>query len=207
MSKSSIDRNVACHSLCADHLCARSELKTNVINEATTGSGVTIDGLQVIDGAFNIATPRAEYYVSSSAATTISNTTQFFPLAGTTTYSVQHPHFTHTDNKLVYTGTSRRLLFGQVAMSISSASGNRYIEFALLKNSESVPVTSTITQRFFANPAPDVGSISINFMVTMNTGDYIRVGVKNLTAATNVTAVNLNLGFVTPPTLEAADIP
>lgn len=207
MSGSSLDRNVACHTLCADNLCARSELTTDVINEATPGSGVTIDGLLIKDGSLLLTPPRVEMYINDNATpTAVASAGAWYVVTGTSTNSVPHPLFTHSGNRLTYTGTTRIFLFGQMCLSGAPVAGtNRFVLYGIAKNG-TVVTASTIMRRH-NNPSPDVGAVSLNFMLTLTNGEYIEPVIQNRYHTDDITISYLNLAFMVPPSMEAADIP
>ena len=61
--------------------------------------------------------------------------------------------------------------------------------------------------RKFGNPKPDKGAVSLTFMLTVTTGDYLELGMKNYDAANNITISHMTFGFMSPPTVESVDIP
>lgn len=143
---------------------------------------LTVPGDLTVQGTYTDS--YGTYYVSSSAATTISNTTAHFKVAGTTTAGPLS-QFTHTDNRLTYTGTPTQVFHVDVAISMTSASANQVIEFAIFKNG-TLETGSEIQRK--QGTATDVAALALDFMVSMATNDYVEVYVKNTTSATNVTA-------------------
>ena len=137
-----------------------------------------------------------QYHVTSAAATTVSDTTSYFPLAGTTTYSVSHPYFTHTDNALTYVDTRRHIMWGIATIAYRVAAADQTLKFSVQKNGSTL---SSSVMSVTTDESNKTRTSTLNFMVTMDTNVTIRIGVKNETAANNVTALNMNLCLLVAP--------
>ncbi len=183
---------------------AETALVTDLISERTGAAGVTIDGVIIKDSDLIYPQPRADFHVSASAATTITDMVTFFPVAGTTTNSVSHAEFTHANNSFTYTGTRTRMATGTVSICTTETNNNQVLHMGLLKNG--TIVDATIIARKFGT-GTDVGSSMFTFMITMKTNDVIRVGVKNTTSASNVTAIFMQLDVFMLADEELVEIP
>lgn len=130
-----------------------------------------------------------QYYLTVAAPTTISNTTSYFPLAGTTTAGAFNQRFTTSNNLLTYIGTIVKPF--RVTGSVSLTSGNNnVVEIVVLYNGS--PLAGSL-QSTTTNASGRSENISFFGTVQLSQNDTIRVAVKNTTSATNVTAISLNV--------------
>jgi ribulose 1,5-bisphosphate synthetase/thiazole synthase len=149
--------------------------------------------------------PHCEMYISSAAATTISDTTTYFPSAGTFTNSVTHKDFTVTSaGRMTYTGPRRRMAHVFITIAMTSGGSNLTLHFKILKNG--AEVDSSEAQRKIGT-GTDIGSTALHSMITMDTDDYLELGIRNETSATDVTMDNLNFGVMLMPGFMDIDIP
>ncbi len=138
----------------------------------------------------------SEIYISSSAATTISDTTTYFLVNGTYTHSVVGTDFTHSGGRLTYTGNRNKMMHIFSSWGMKSGSVNQDVEVGVRKNG--TIVTASIIPRRLA-VTNDVGSSALHSMLTMKDGDIIDVGVRNTSGSNDVTFTSLNLGIISSP--------
>lgn len=201
------DAVVTAESVAADSVVGKT-IKTDAIVEKTPGAGVTIEGLLVRDGRPYITAPRVEMIITDNTLlpTTIHKTKTWYTVQGLSTNSVSHPAFTHTGNRITYIGNDRVFLCGAISLAAATLSGNnQFCLFAVAR--DGVPIPSSIMLRRYNNPTPDIGSISINFMLTLTTGQYIEPIVQNTTGVNDILVQYLNMSFMVPPSMELVDIP
>ena len=113
-------------------------------------------------------------YISSSATTTLAAATPA-KAAGTTT-SMGLNGFSHSSNKLTYTGTATRVFSVHCAVSASTISGAETVNFYIHKNDSLV--TGSQIQRKVSNN--DVGAAACNALVSLATNDYVELWVSSL---------------------------
>lgn len=144
--------------------------------------------------------PYGSCYISSSAETSITDTTSFVKAAGTTTDVSLHRFDGKTalsvDNRLKYTGSPDVHVHGVVSFSMSIASGtNKVLELAAYHYDDSLAsgdkLTHSIVSRNASNTA--IGTGALHFDVTLSTNDFIELHVRNTTDTTNVT---INNGYI-----------
>lgn len=121
--------------------------------------------------------------LANTVATVIVSVSQFVKVLGTTT-AVTLNGFAHSNNRLTYTGSERRMFWVDVNASVQSASNNRVLGFALYKNGILVSGSRIIT-RTEGNNSRAMPGISVPVMLAQ--GDYIEVWGTNDTNASNFT--------------------
>jgi len=135
-----------------------------------------------------IDTPYGGYGMAANAtATTITSSGTYYKVAGTTTANTLYL-FTHTDNRLTYTGTPTHF-FRIMASPISmiSAGTNVVVSLKFAKNGTVIGYPSTRK----INTGSDVGSASCHFGVSLATNDYIELFITNETNTSTVTVEDL----------------
>ena len=91
---------------------------------------------------------------------------------GTTTASQLH-NFTHTDNRLTFTGSSGTFM-ATASISISS-SGATQSQLHFFKNDALVP-GSSISRKI--STGGDIGAVTTSSLITFITGDYVELWVE-----------------------------
>ncbi len=132
-----------------------------------------------------------EMYVTTPAATTITDTGVFVDTAGTfaLTGSVKNWDM-DTNGQLRYIGAADRRVHIAASVSMVSASNNQVIHMRVAKNGTSL--VSSQSQRKISTGS-DIGSISMHVMTGMSTNDYLTIQVRNTSSTTTVTTTNANL--------------
>lgn len=168
----------------------------DTVNFAGTGtylSGVpSFDNKAVFSNCKGITNSSSigQYYMTSNAtATVIPTTTTFYKISGATTVGNITQKFTPTDNRLTYTGSSIRIF--KISAIASMASGNNnQVYLAVAKNgvvdaSSALPTTTSGTGR--------ADNTKTHTFLSLSSGDYVEMFVKNVTASTNITVTDLNV--------------
>ena len=131
------------------------------------------------------------YYTmqNNATATTINTIGVAEKVAGTTVVSSLTRKFSHTNNRLTYTGALTRTFNVSVSLSLTSGSNNQ-VALYLAKNG------SLITESeidLTANSSGRFENGTTQALVSLETGDYIEVFVGNETATTDITVEFLNV--------------
>ena len=131
------------------------------------------------------------YMIGNATATTFSAANTFTKILGTTTVGTYISKFSHTNNRVTYTGNLTRLF--KFAGVVSMSGGARDVlscQFAL--NGAAMPQTeskseigSIITGR--------IEGLSIHGLIQMSPGDYVEVFIANRTDTTSATITDLNV--------------
>lgn len=122
--------------------------------------------------------------VSTSAATSITNTTDFFDVAGTYTLGENEQFDMNTNGQLRYTGTPSITVFFMATLSLTIAGNNQLIHTQVRLNE--VNITGADADSFVGTGA-DVGVVSIVGITAMATNEHLEIAVRNETSTANVT--------------------
>lgn len=149
----------------------------------TTGN---ISAQDLRDMVVTLEPDRGEMHVTSASATTVSDTTSYFPAVGTYTLDSGDDWDMNTNGQLRYIGTPDRYCEITCSFSVTAASNNQVLHFALCKNGSLISASDTQRK---VGTGGDVGSGGVHGATTVSTNDYICLAVRNETSATNVTFV------------------
>ncbi len=132
----------------------------------------------------------AQYYMQGNATTTtISVSGTYYKISGTTTANAINQKFTHTNNRLTYTGSLTRNF--KMTASISASSGNNQdLKFRLAKNG-TTDITSQASQN--TSGSGRVDNIVCQWLGSLATNDYIEIFTTNNTSTTAVLVEDLNV--------------
>lgn len=143
------------------------------------------------DAVRSVMMGHGEIYISSSAATTISDTVSFFDAAGTYALSPDAYRFDmNTNGQLRYTGEVDSVVHIAASVSLTAAGTNKLVEMAIAKNGTTG--ASSIMSRQIGTGS-DVGATALHWFTRMAPNDYLTFQFKNLSTATDITAESLNL--------------
>lgn len=139
-------------------------------------------------GIINSSAIAQMHFNNNATATTITTINTFVKVAGTTTPNSINQKFTHTNNRLTYSGgINRSFKIGAVA-SVSANNG-QIISVRIAKNG--VTLTDSEAQATIsANGRFE--NLKCQTIIEMTTNDFIEVFVAN-SAVTNITAQELNV--------------
>jgi hypothetical protein len=155
----------------------------SLLADNTTGD---ISAQDVRDLLVSLSVKYGDMYVSTPAATTISNTTSYFDAAGTWTAGSELKQFDmNTNGQLRYIGTPSIEVVVFATASITVAGSNDVIHLEFRKNGTDVAGSDAVRK---VGTGSDVGAFSVIGITGMATNDYITIAFRNETAADNVTA-------------------
>lgn len=141
--------------------------------------------------------PIGECYFEDNTTATASVLNNWVKIAGTTIANADNHKFTHTNNRLTYTGTRPRIFHCGATISVTSPSNSDY-EWSLGISKNGVHVTGSKT-RMHTVTLGDHYSTAIHSFVTLETNDYIEVEIMNNTGSINVEVEDLNLFAISFP--------
>lgn len=130
---------------------------------------------------------------SNATATTISNTTDYFKILGTTTANSINQKFTHTNNRATYSGALKKPF--KISVSLTASAGNNHdISFVIRKvkfsdSSISLGIPATVT----TDGTGKRDNITVFWLVELEENDYIEVWCRNASATTSITVSNLDV--------------
>jgi len=130
------------------------------------------------------------YYMTANAtATTIGAVDTPVKILGTTTANTINQKFTHTDNRLTYSGALIRD-FQVTATSSLTSGNNNVIGLYVAKNGVVIASSEMYSTTSSGGRAE---SITCQTILELNEGDYVEMYVENTTAATDITVEYLNV--------------
>lgn len=163
-----------------------------------SGGGTYTSGVQFTDnktrfvnvkGVENTAEIGNYYMLNNATTTTISQTETPVKVAGTTTANAINQKFSHTDNRLTYTGSLIRD-FEVLANASFTSGNNQVIGLYVAKNG-----TVIASSEMYATTSGSGRAESINCqtIVELVENDYVEVWIENETSASNITVEYLNV--------------
>jgi hypothetical protein len=136
----------------------------------------------------------AQLYITASAVTTLADTVTFVPVAGT--WDTAGPIFNWTDNgdgRLKYVGAADRVVRVVASLSLTPAANNKVFEVIATLNGAEITGSR---QRTKLGSGGDVQTITPIAYATIEPNDLIGLSVRNISDASDVTAVLGNLTVV-----------
>lgn len=125
----------------------------------------------------------------NATATTIGATGTPVKVAGTTVGGSLVQKFTHTSNRLTYTGAVTRDFKVTVTLSATAGNGNQ-VGIYVAKNGTVIDESETYIT---TNASGRLENGSVQTLVELAQNDYIEIWVENNTSVTNVTVEDLNV--------------
>ena len=144
---------------------------------------------------YNLTQPVGELWFSTPVETVIGSSSVFVKALGTTTLETDPAaiEFTHTNNRLTYTGTGSRTMWVSCTFSAIGAGTNQLLAFALAQD-------GTVSDKTIVNrqvgTGTDEGAGSVHGLFTMTTNSYVELWVTNMTSAQNITINHGDMSIV-----------
>ena len=145
-------------------------------------------------GIANTSTRGFYYMVNNTTDTPIGvpNVNVWVKALGTTTADSNNSKFTHTNNKLTYTGAFNTSFLVSANTAVRSGASNQNISIGIAKNG-TILANSEMTIRTSTSNQEHPGSTQ--YQIDLVTNDYIELFVKN-TQQTDVRVSDLNFSVV-----------
>lgn len=168
-----------------------------------SGGGTYISGVTQISnktlftncvGITNTTTRGFYYMVNNTTDTPIGvpNVNVWVKALGTTTADSNNSKFTHSNNRLTYTGAFNTSFLVSVNTAVRSGASNQNISIGIAKNGTILP-NSEMTIRTSTSNQEHPGSTQ--YQIDLITNDYVELFVKN-TNSTDVRVSDLNFSVV-----------
>jgi hypothetical protein len=142
-------------------------------------------------GIANTAVNGQMYMRNNATATTISNTTNYFKVAGTTTASVDNAKYIHANNRLTNDAVIARKFLIQASLSFNS--GNNHVcEFGFYDSKLGAVRQPSITKST-ANASGRAENVTFQCAVEHSQGDYLEIHCRNTSATTAITVTDMNV--------------
>lgn len=142
-------------------------------------------------GVVNTSVNGQMYMQDNATATTITDTTSFVKVAGTTIASADNEKYTHSDNRLTNNATIERKYLIQCTLSFN-AGNNNVCEFGFYDSKLGAIRTPSRTKAT-ANSAGRAESVTFNCVVQHSDTNYIEIHAKNTSAITDITVTDMNV--------------
>lgn len=126
---------------------------------------------------------------ANATATTVSATSTYYKAAGTTTLESISQRFSHSSNRLTYTGALTRD-FRVTVTATQEAGNNQELGLRIAKNGTTVSNSTSLQTTSGAGKSENSVSQSV---IQLATNDYIEVFVSNETAVTDITVTYLSV--------------
>jgi len=141
-------------------------------------------------GITNTAVNGQLYMQGNTTATTISASSTFYKVLGTTTASSDNSKYTHTNNRLTNDAAISRKYLIQCILSFNS-SANDVCEFGFYDSKLSAIRTPSRTKAT-SNASGRAENVSFSCVVSHTNGDYLEIHCSNTSGARNITVDQLN---------------
>lgn len=128
--------------------------------------------------------------MTNNATATIQTSPTWTKALGTTTASSVNSKFTHTDNRLTYTGAFTNTYLASLNANLYAAHNGQVLSIGLAKNG-TIIAESEMTVRYIDGSNPI--NASCNIPVSLTANDYIEVFIRNSTSNSNVTVQDMQL--------------
>lgn len=157
-----------------------------------SGAGTATAGLTFDDnksswnnciGVTNSSSSGHLYMQANATATVIAATGTPVKVAGTTTEGPSTVKFSHTDNRLTYTGALVRR-FRVTAICSFSSGANNQVGTYVAKNGTVIDDSETYAT---ANTSGRLENVVVQTIVDLEENDYVEIFVENNTSTTNIT--------------------
>jgi len=162
-----------------------------------SGGGTYTTGVDYLDNKVRWSDVRGlvntaefgNYYMNNNAtATTIASSGVAYKILGTTTANTINQKFTHTNNRLTYTGGLDRNF--QVSATVSFVTGNnKVIGLYVAKNGAIVTDSEMYATSSGSGRAE---SIHVQTVLELTANDYVELWIENDTDTTDITVEFLN---------------
>jgi len=130
------------------------------------------------------------FYLSAIVATATSST--WTKLLGTTNAGVINQKFSHSSNRLTYTGTLTQIFSVSYHVS-TTGTNNNIIQIGVSYNGADPTADSTSVRTIDSGGA--IGDQGLEYFIEMAESDYVELWIKNLSASNNVTATSMNIAI------------
>ena len=127
----------------------------------------------------------------NATATTITNTTDFFKVAGVTLPSDENEKYEHSNNRLTNKAVIERRYLVMATLSFNAGNG-QVCEFGFF-DSELSGIRTPSKTKATANSAGRAESVSMHCVVKHEDGDFIEVHARNTSATTDITVTDMNV--------------
>lgn len=148
-------------------------------------------------GITNTSTRGVMYMLNNATATTITAANTWVKADGSTQENTLNSKFSHSKNRLIYTGAFDSIFLVIVMANLAAGNNNRDLGIAIAKNG-TVITESEMT--FHTKIAGDEYSGGTQALVELTTNDYIEVWVKDVGGTGTITMSDMTTSVQKSPT-------
>lgn len=190
-------------SACPTMSCLHTESSVFAEGDFKTTSNLEVTGSATVGtlttgGLITYPKPFGEMYFEANATTTtISASNTWTKVAGTTTANADNQSFTHTSNRLTYTGSTTKVFHCGASFSFAGTS-NTNVDwlFAIAKNG--TPLAGSRARRR-TDTSGVYDSTATHIMAKLNTNDYLELMVNNILNTDNINVSDMNVFLMALP--------
>ena len=137
------------------------------------------------DAVVSLTPDHGEISITSTTATTITDTTSYFPAAGTWALASGADDWDmNTNGQLRYTGATSREVHVVATASVTVASNNQTLYVGIAKNGADISAADIHAK---IGTGTDVQAVTMTATIEVVNGDYVSLDVRNTTSTANVT--------------------
>lgn len=146
-------------------------------------------------GITNTSANGQMYMHGNATATTVAAANTYYKAAGTTTAGPDNSKFTHSNNRLTYSGAISRQFLVVCSLSFTSGTNDicRFGFYASAGGAVRTGSTALATANIAAGLFGRAESVTMQDIITMSNGQYIEVHAMNTSASTNITVSDMNV--------------
>lgn len=146
-------------------------------------------------GITNTSANGQMYMHGNATATTVAAANTYYKAAGTTTAGPDNSKFTHSNNRLTYSGAISRQFLVVCSLSFTSGTNDicRFGFYASAGGAVRTGSTALATANIAAGLFGRAESVTMQDIITMSNGQYIEVHAMNTSAANNITVSDMNV--------------
>lgn len=142
-------------------------------------------------GIVNTSVNGQMYMQDNAAATTISDTTNFFKVSGATLASVDNDKYLHASNRLTNDAVIERKY--RISCTLSFNAGNNNVCQFGFYDSKLGAIRTPSKIKATANSAGRAEAVTFECVVQHSQGDYLEIHARNTTVTTDITVTDMNV--------------
>lgn len=133
------------------------------------------------------------FMYGNATATVVSNTTDFFKIAGTTTDNDINNGFTHAANRLTYSGATTKFFKVSAIATIVCDHGSHTVEIGFYNSALAAVDGDSVGRTMIHAGANKPTQVCCEYLCQLATNNYIEVWLRGVDSAESYTVTNSNL--------------
>lgn len=146
-------------------------------------------------GITNTSANGQMYMHGNATATTVAATNTYYKVAGATTAGPDNSKFTHTNNRMTYSGAIKRRFLVVSTLSFVAGTNDvcRFGYFDSAGGAVRVGSTILVTANIVSGLSGRAESVTMQDVISMESGQYIEVHAMNTSASANIRVSDMNV--------------